>query len=458
MSRLEPKIPILAFARSALGLTPYESQSRTLCAIENGFPVALATCNGYGKTSVVLATAILWFLWNWPKGRCPVTSGSWLQLKEQLFAGLRAFSNRPVFKGWTFLDSEVLTPQGGSAIGFSTDEAERAEGWHSRPDSPVMYVVDEAKAVADKIFEGIARCTVDYKIFASSTGSAQGQFYRCFSEERGAYWTMRVPSTMCPHISEAKREADRRKFGEHSYLFRSMHLAEFTDDASMSIITPGLLRANLENPPAFVSGSRSAFCDFAAGGDENVLAIREGNQVYIAAAWRETDTIQAVRQFIAEFERLKLTASSIYADEGGLGTVMVDALRDAGWRINRVNNGAAANRPEVYANRGAEIWFEAKRLIEEKKMVLSDDPVFIQQASNRRVEYTGTQKLRAESKEAMRNRGVSSPDRADAVFGAMVCQGFGGGITAEQLKGMRFGGGGCGMFPATPITFGDSED
>jgi len=144
--------------------------------------------------------------------------------------------------------------------------------------------------------------------------------------------------------------------------------------------------------------------------------------VFIAAAWRETDTIQAVRQFIAEFERLELTASSIYADEGGLGTVICDALREAGWYVNRVNNGAAAIRSDVYANRGAEIWFEGKRLIEEKKIILPDDPVFIRQASNRRVEYTGTQKLRAESKESMRNRGVSSPDRADAVFGAMIAR------------------------------------
>ena len=31
------------------------------------------------------------------------------------------------------------------------------------------------------------------------------------------------------------------------------------------------------------------------------------------------------------------------------------------------------------------------------------------------MEYTATQKLRVESKEAMRNRGLSSPDRTDAV-------------------------------------------
>jgi hypothetical protein len=85
-------------------------------------------------------------------------------------------------------------------------------------------------------------------------------------------------------------------------------------------------------------------------------------------------------------------------------------------------------------------------------MILPDDPVFIQQASNRRVEYTGTQKLRAESKESMRNRGVSSPDRADAVFGAMVCSGAGGAITLEDLKWIRMGGGRI-LFPGTPVTF-----
>jgi hypothetical protein len=75
-----------------------------------------------------------------------------------------------------------------------------------------------------------------------------------------------------------------------------------------------------------------------------VIAVADGNRVFLAACWRETDTIQATRQFIAEFERLKLLPGSIYGDEGGLGCVMCDALKEAGWRMNRVNNGAAAKR------------------------------------------------------------------------------------------------------------------
>jgi hypothetical protein len=56
----------------------------------------------------------------------------------------------------------------------------------------------------------------------------------------------------------------------------------------------------------------------------------------------------------------------------------------------------------------------------------------------------------------MRNRGVSSPDRADAVFGAMTGQNSGA-ITLETLKGIWFGGPGR-LFPAEPITFDSDTD
>jgi hypothetical protein len=121
--------------------------------------------------------------------------------------------------------------------------------------------------------------------------------------------------------------------------------------------------------------------------------------------------------------------------------------------VSRVNNGASANRSDVFANRGAEIWFEAKPLIEEKKMILPEDPVFIQQATNRWVEFTATQKLRVESKDPMCNRGVSSPDRGDSVFGAMVSAGAGGAITAETLKWIKFGSPSARFFDGEPVRF-----
>jgi len=52
---------------------------------------------------------------------------------------------------------------------------------------------------------------------------------------------------------------------------------------------------------------------------------------------------------------------------------------------------------------------------------------------------------------------VSSPDRADAIFGGMTWQNFGG-ITLETLKGIKFGGPGYRLFPAEPVTFDSDSD
>ena len=57
----------------------------------------------------------------------------------------------------------------------------------------------------------------------------------------------------------------------------------------------------------------------------------------------------------------------------------------------------------------------------------------------------------------MRSRGLSSPDRADAVIGAavMALPGFTGSITLDTLAGMQFGRpyGGRGLFDSEPVTF-----
>jgi hypothetical protein len=57
----------------------------------------------------------------------------------------------------------------------------------------------------------------------------------------------------------------------------------------------------------------------------------------------------------------------------------------------------------------------------------------------------------------MRSRGLSSPDRADAVIGAAVMSlpGFSGSITLGTLAGMRFGPpwGGRALFDLEPVMF-----
>lgn len=418
-------MPPYVFAEVELGLQLYDWQVHALDAIGQRLPTALCAANETGKTTFIIAPAILWFLKTYGAagGKVVLTSGSWLQVRTQLAPSIRRFRGR--FPGWVFLDSEIkregsLDPQ---VIMFSTDNAGRAEGHHAldKERAPLFYIVDEAKTVPDSIFTAVDRCGPQFCLFTSSPGPSSGKFYRCFGKERALWWTKRVRSVECPHISEEKRKRDLATYGPQHPIYLSMHEAEFTDLEGRMLIQPADLRACLEEPPVPANGPTVAFCDFAAGGDENVLAIREGNRVWVEAAWRERDTIQAARHFINLFEKRGLFPSQIFGDESGLGHVMIDAMHDEGWSINRVNNGAAAIDTEHYQDRGTEIWMLASRAIEKKEIILPDDPTFFEQATDRKLLYGSKGKLKAEPKDDMAERGVTSPDRADAVCGAIAC-------------------------------------
>jgi hypothetical protein len=112
---------------------------------------------------------------------------------------------------------------------------------------------------------------------------------------------------------------------------------------------------------------------------------------------------------------------------------MCDALAQAGFLIHRVNNGDKAYASDQYANRGAEIWFSAARLFEQGAVKgIPNDDILISQLTTRRASVDSKGKLRLESKEEMHRRGLGSPDRADAVFGALAC----GMLTGEAQTGV----------------------
>src|SRR6267378_1884200 len=426
VQRPKPRVPFCLFARAYLGLHLYDWQMRILIALERKH-VSGVICNGGGNSSVVIASAVLAFLYNWPTGRCALTSGSYLQLESILWPAIEQYRPLPYFRGWTWNQVEIKTPQGGFAQGFSTDRPEALEGWHQSVESPLLYIVDEAKAISDEKFQGIGRCTPTFYGQFSSAGAAQGDFYHSFNKLKAFFWTCKVTSRDCPHISDEQRAFDKAKLDRAVYA--SKHDSEFDSDLSGSAIKLGVINTALERQVCLSHnpGQRAAFCDFAAGGAENVIALRDGNKVTLIAAWRNPDPTQACREFIEHFKRLRLHASEIFADVGGLGVVMCSNLKAAGWPVVEVNNGLPAEDAEHYANRGSEIWFKAAQIIEfglgnGKHMIIPEDKLFIEQATSRKREYDQKQRLKIESKKDLVGRGIPSPDRADAVLGAMICR------------------------------------
>ena len=420
------------FCVRVLGITPYLWQCEAMESVAMEQPTSVVAANGSGKTARLVAPLVLWFLHEFPRGQCIFTSGSWMQIEKQLWGAVKVYQHR--FPHWRFMSEELRTPEGGYAFGFSTDNPGRAEGHHPKIGGdvdPVFLIIDEAKTVPDSIFEAFDRCTRKMELWVSSPGAPRGQFYDSFHKNSSLYKTIRVPSTDCAHISAEKRELDRIKYGESHPLYRSKHLAEFTEDFDRLVLAPDLLRNALDaQPKPNAHGEIVAFCDFAAGRDENVLAIRRGSHSRIVRAWQERDTVQAAREFIQMFQAEGLTAGQIWGDADGLGTGFCDQFAEMGWHINRFHGGKPASDKDEYANLIAQVWHVASREIERGRIHVGElDPTTFSQITTRKSEWNETGKLRVESKEKMAAKSMKSPDRADAL---LACIALGSRITGAM--------------------------
>ena len=334
---------------------------------------------------------------------------------------------------------EILTPEGGFTSIFSTNDEQKAEGYHATAATPVLYIVDEAKGVQDGIFEAADRCTVTRYLYLSSPGSAMGKHYRCFHDEAKNWRRTRVTSYMCPHIRPEKRAEDLETYGESHPLYRSMHLAEWTEGEDMLVITPEQLRHAIDHPPAFRPGGQWAALDFAAGRDENSIAVREGNLVSLDQAFRQSSTVQARRRMANRLKELGIKAHNAWGDSDGLGLPIVQQMAEPvesggdGYRIKEFRGGLPGEDPEHYLNTISEAWILGARDIVNGKIRIDElDPVTFRQMTTRQMEWDQKGRLRVMSKEDMRGKGLHSPDRADVIFMAIWAGRSSRGIWTEE--------------------------
>lgn len=406
---------------------------------QNPHKFALCASNGSGKDLFVIAPFAVWFALSKIKSRVIVTSSSGTQLTSQTEAYIRSLAQsvnehhgEEIFR---IRQRYIRCNLSGSEIRlFATDEEGKAEGYHPmEPGAEMAIIINEAKSVAPEIFRALRRCTgYNYWLEVSSPGSPGGDFYKHFT---GWAHKKRVTSYDCLHISRSEIEADRLEFGEHSAIFRSMHLALFTSlegdcvipievvNRCIQLAKEGKIKKLHQEWPDRVG------IDLAAGGAENSIVITKGNWIRKKLYFREKDTTitaKRINDFLISCSIPK-DCELIFADDGGVGHAIIDMLINEpyGWKIARQNNQSAATDKKRFSNKGAQNWYRAKRLIDE--CVWFFDPTaedidsftnesngLYTQLSNRYYKQQETQgKIALESKgEAIAN-GRPSPDRAD---------------------------------------------
>jgi hypothetical protein len=418
-------------------------QCDILDAIARYDRVGVKSGNGWGK-SLTLAAASLWFFDTRYMAKVPTTSGSFRQVKRSLWSELHRLARQSKLKGSYNILQTDLERVGYEAewfiTGFSTEQPCQAEGWHAKN---LMYVLDEARAIEDEIFQAAFKaCTTPgSKILCGSIpGDENGMFYKIFTQLRKTWKCFSFPTAAFKHRKYKALYPDRvsqtsidekAAEGPSSPFFQTSVLANFANTSADTIIPldfflkarekPKKTEIDLQQQP---QQSTVWGADIARyGADKTCLCKRQGDTILLFKQ-RHGMSIMDSATWIA----LECKKDTVCIDEIGVGAGTYDKLDADGFNVVGVNVARAPRDTERFANKRAELFWELREKFEKSEIDLSQldrktcDQLQHQITSIRYKFARG--KLLVESKEDMKKRGLPSPDMADALVLSYAADAF----------------------------------
>ena len=418
--------PVL-FVKEVLGATPYDYQAEFLDALASGErKMSVRSGHGTGK-STTSSWAMLWYVLLRFPNKVVVTAPTSGQLFDALFAELKRWINElpPQLQVLLTVKSDRVELTAAPAEAFISARTSRAEtpealaGVHSQN---VLLVVDEASGVPEKVFEAAAGSMSGHSattILLSNPTRSSGTFFESQTRLASTWWTRRWSCVESPLVSEEFVDEMRLRYGEDSNAFRIRVLGEFPMADDDTIIPFHLADSAIKRDIEIPEDTKPIWgLDVARfGADKTALCKRYGNVVTEITSWQGLDLMQTVGRVMAEYEGLSpsMRPSEILVDSIGVGGGVVDRLRELGAPVRGINVGEAPAMGNTYMNLRAELWFKTKGWLEDRSCKLPNDDQLLAELTSIRYAFTPGGKMKAESKDDMRKRGLKSPDLADAL-------------------------------------------
>ncbi len=415
------------FVTEVLGATPYPYQAEFLNALATGErKMSVRSGHGTGK-STTASWAMLWFVLLRFPNKVVVTAPTSGQLFDALFAELKRWINELPDQLKVLLtvkaDRVELTAASSEAfISARTSRAETPEALAGVHSANVLLVVDEASGVPEKVFEAAAGSMSGHAattILMSNPTRSSGTFFESQTRMASSWWTRRWSCVDSPLVSDEFVDEMRARYGEESNAFRIRVLGEFPMADDDTIIPFHLADSAIKRDIEVTPDTKPIWgLDVARfGADKTALCKRYGNVVTEISSWQGLDLMQTVGRVMAEYEGLSpsMRPSEILVDSIGVGGGVVDRLRELGAPVRGINVGEAPAMGGTYMNLRAELWFKTKGWLEDRSCKIPNDDQLLAELTSIRYAFTPSGKMKAESKDDMRKRGLKSPDLADAL-------------------------------------------
>lgn len=396
-------------------------------------PIRISVSSGHGVGKSALAAMLMDWALLAPHTRGVATANTEKQLRTKTWPTLATWHESSICRPLYHLENSSYSARGYDAtwridaVPWSERNTEAFAGLHNLG-RRVLVVFDEASSIPDAIWEVTEGALTDadtqviWVAFGNPTRNT-GRFRETFGRDAAIWRHLRVDSRSVSFTNKDLIGDWATRYGEDSDFFRVRVRGEFPNQSDLQFI-PSAFVEEARRREAFAHSTEPlvAGLDVARqGGDESVLALRRGRDAR-SIPWlcvRERDSMvlaSRIVEYLNDLARRGLRITQLFVDAGGVGGPVADRLRQLGVPAIDVNFGGKPDGARAWEcrDKGAEMWRDAKDWLRVGGAI-PDDPELADQLVSRESSFTSDNRLYMESKDDMRRRGVSSPDRADGL-------------------------------------------
>lgn len=399
--------------------------------------------NGVGK-DWLSGRIVLWFMLCFPPAIVITTAPTHRQVKKLLWGEIRGAYKDSNIKLSDMNEVDWKIDDNWYAIGFSSDKksVENFQGFHS---PNFLGIFDEASGLPQTLFDAIEGNLTGAHARLLAIGNpieASGPFYATFKSK--GWNNVHISCMDHPNVINDNNdipgavtkkwvEKIENTYGIGSPIHSVKVLGNFPESGDTNVITlKSLMDCNtIKNKDNLLNDGLHMGVDVARyGADYSHIVLVQDGEVVDDISWNGFDLMSTVGRVVSLIEAKNIPADNVHIDVIGVGSGVVDRLRELGHDIDEVNVSGKAERDIDYeelmtgdikfANRRAELHWICRTLLENRKIIIDESYESIWRDLTA-VHYSFNSKgeIIMEPKDNIKKRIGHSPDAGDAFLLAL---------------------------------------
>lgn len=389
--------------------------------------ITVRSGHGIGKDACI-SWLVLWYLMCFKNAQIPCTAPTSDQLYDILWKEIAVWLRRMPIEYQNFYDwsTAYVRMKERPATWFArarTGRKENPEALAGVHGDYVFLVVDEASGVDESVFttmEGALTGQDILVIMISNPTRLLGYFYDSHHKDSKNWQCLDFNSKESPIVEAEYVQRIMDEFGEESDEYRVKVLGSFpkADAVDEMGFVPLLMEADLHwtNDQSFVGDRRMGVDPSGEGDDETIWGVRDKFRAKITARETVSNEKSIAQKTMTQIDYFNVKPDEVTVDNFGVGAnVGKEIALASNLDVYCVNVGEKASDDSRFQNRRAEAYFRMRNWLRAGGELIPTQGLKEELLSIRYRRTLGG-KIEIMSKKDMRQKGIKSPNQADALM------------------------------------------